>query len=41
LLIALYVKCGHSNPPCDVPFENGSANYLSLPFNFAWKSDVD
>ena len=41
LLIAVYVKYGHSNPACDVPLENGSANYLSLPLYFARKSDVD
>ena len=40
LLIPLYIKSRHSNRTCDGLLENGSANNLLLPCDFARKSDV-
>src|SRR5207249_7369046 len=41
LLIAIDVKPCYANSTCNGLLENGSANNPPVPFDFAWKADVD
>src|SRR5262249_42574428 len=41
LLIAIDVKPCYASPTCNGLLENGSANNPPVPFDFAWKADVD